>query len=236
MKKVLATLLSIAMVLGLMACGSSGDQIQTLVRGNIDAIYIGKTTDEYLKVVNSTTEQARDEYLDGLNTEAEFFCYYFGIISSTYAETYDDVKEETKAKIVDMYKQIYDKSKYEVKESVKQSDGNYTVQVLIDPIDIMETAVDMLSDGTYEPYENFVAKYDDMDTSEMSDAELDELVSEYNDELANVIVDLIISILPDLGYKDSKSLSVQVQKDDDGFYVINSDDWSKIDDYMIYYP
>ncbi len=238
MKKLIILLLSALMIFGLTACGggSGGDKIQSLVQGNIDAIYLGKASDEYLKMIDSTPEIARQNYIDGLNTEAEFFCYYFGILDYSYGETFDDIKTETKDKIVAMYKQIYDKSKYSTKESVKQSDGSYTVQLTIEPIDIMEQASDLLLSGTYKPYEDFWAKYEDVNVDAMTDEEFVKFYDEYTDEYANVIIDCILSLLPDLGYKDAKTLSVQVQADSDDIYSINDDDWSKIDDYMIYYP
>ncbi|MBO4234816.1 MAG: hypothetical protein J5928_00020 [Firmicutes bacterium] len=237
MKKAIVILLSICMFLGLASCGgNSGDRIQSLVQGNMDAIYLGNASDEYIDIIGSTAETQRQNYIEGLNTEAEFFCYYFGIIDSSYDESYDDIKDETKDKIVAMYKQVYDKSKYSTKESVKQSDGSYTVQVTIEPIDIMEQAIDKLLSGTYQPYEDFWTKYEDINTEAMSDEEFNEFYEKYTDEYANVIIDCILGLLPELGYKDAKTLSVQVQADSDDIYSINDDDWNKIDDYIIYYP
>ena len=237
MKKVIVILLSILMIFGLVACGgSSDDRIQSLVQGNIEAIYLGNASKEYLEIINSTADIQRQNYIAGLNTEAEFFCYYFRVIDSAYNETYDDIKDETKDKIVAMYKQIYDKSKFSTKESVKQSDGSYTVQVTIEPIDIMEQAMDKLISGTYEPYEEFFAKHEDVNVDAMTDDEFIKFYEEYTDEYANIIIDCILGLLPNLGYKDPKTLSVQVQADSDDIFSINDDDWNKIDDYMIYYP
>jgi len=238
MKKIIVLILSITMVIGLAACGGGGskDKMRTLVQGNIDAIYKGKASQEYLDIIDSTPEHEKEAYLAGLETEAEFFCYYFNIVDSSYGETYDDVKEETKARIVDMYKQIYDKSKYETKESVKQSDGSYTVQLTLEPIDIMNQVYEALVNGTYEPYEEFMEKHKDVDTASMSDAEFDEFLEEYNEEYANLLIDCVLSFLPNLGYMDAKTMSIQVQEDSDGYFSINDDDWNKIDDYMIYYP
>ena len=135
-----------------------------------------------------------------------------------------------------MYKQIYEKSKYEAKESVKQSDGSYTVQVSIEPIDIMEKAIETLSSGTYEPYNEFSARYEGVDAEAMSDEEFDAFYEAYIDDYTNTIIDCILSLLPSLGYKETKTISVQIQADDEGIYSINDDDWNKMDDYLIYYP
>ena len=239
MKKTVIIILSILMVFGLAACGSSSapvDKMRTLVSGNLDAIYKGIISDDYLEVIDSTADVQRDNYIEGLNTEAEFFCYYFGILDSAYDESFDDIKEETKNKIVSMYKQIYENSKYEVKESVKQSDGSYTVQVSIDPIDIMEQTYDTLLSGTYAPFEEFDSQYEGVNIDAMSDDEFEVFYADYIDTYANVVIDCVLSLLPSLGYKETKTISVQIQADDEGIYSINDDDWNKMDDYMIYYP
>ncbi|MBQ7245451.1 MAG: hypothetical protein IJS33_00830 [Firmicutes bacterium] len=239
MKKIVIIILSILMVLGLAACGSSStpvDKMRTLVSGNLDAIYKGIISDDYLEVIGSTADVQRDNYIEGLNTEAEFFCYYFDIVDSSYDESFEDLREETRNKIISMYKQIYEKSKYEAKESVKQSDGSYTVQVSIEPIDIMEKAIETLSSGTYEPYNEFSARYEGVDVEAMSDEEFDAFYEAYIDDYTNTIIDCILSLLPSLGYKETKTISVQIQADDEGIYSINDDDWNKMDDYLIYYP
>lgn len=237
MKKTVILILTMAMVIGLAACGSDGtDKMRTLVQGNIDAIYKGKASQEYLNIIGSTPEQEKDAYLSGLETEAEFFCYYFGIVDTSLGESYEDLREETRKKIVDMYKQIYAQSKYETKESVKQSDGSYTVQLTLEPIDIMEQVYYDLVGGTYAPYEEFNEKHADTNIDAMSDEEFEKFLEEYTDEYANVIIDCVLSHMPNLGYRDAKTMSIQIQENSDGFFSINDDDWTKIDDYMIYYP
>ena len=240
MKKLPAIMLALTLALSLTACGGGGnsgtDDITTLVKGNIDAIYLGKVTDEYLTLIDSTKAQALQEYQDGLDVEAEYFCYYTGIVESEYSETYDDVSDANKQRIINLYKQIYDKSKYEVSDAVAQSDGDYTCKVVIYPIDIMEQADDVLNSGTYQPYEDFSAKWATAETDGKSDAELDAMYQEFSNDYADVMIGLVESLLPELGYKEPKSMSIQVQKGDDDVYRINTDDWNNIDNNMIYYP
>lgn len=240
MRKVFALLLVFILVFSLTACGGRGTvsekTIHSLVQGNLDAIYLGKVTDEYLMLVDTTSEKSKKNYLDGLESEAEFFCHYFGIIDSEYDETFDDIDDEVKDIIIDIYKQIYDQSKYVVGEATKQDDGNYVVDVTIAPIDIMDKALDTLISGTYGPYEDFLKKYASVDVDEISDEEVLTMLLDYNTDYQDVIINLITELLPTLGYRNEKTVSVHVEKDEDGFYSINQDDWNKIDDYMIYYP
>ena len=236
MKKAIALIIILALAMSLASCGGAPkDDMHTLVQGNLDAVYKGKASEEYLQIVDSTPEEAKRLYLDGLDTEAEFFCYYFGIVDHNYDETYEDtVTDETKSRIIDMYKQIYEKSKYDIKESVKQNDGNYTVQAIIYPIDIMEKAIDVLY-GEYAPFDELNAKYD-VDTSTLSDEQLSNILDQYVNDYANLVIDCILDLLPNLDYKEPKSISVQVQADEAGIFSINDADFTRIDDYIIYYP
>ena len=143
---------------------------------------------------------------------------------------------------MNLFKRIYDKSKYEVSEAVKNGD-EYTCKVVIYPIDIFEQLLDALTIG-YAPYDDFntkwEAKFSEIAAKDMTDEELtaayESLYVDYNTEYADVIIGLAESLLPQLDYKEGKSISVQVQKGTDGFYRINDDDWKNIDGSMIYYP
>lgn len=235
MKKSLISILILFIAIGLFACGGT-DTMRTLLNGNLDAIYLGKASQEYLDIINSTPEEEEKDYLEGLERESEFFCYYFDIIDSSLGESYETMRDETKTRIIDMYKQIYDKSKYETEKSIKQADGSYIVNLTIEPIDIMEQVYNDLINGTYAPYEEFNEKYKDTNFNAMSDDEFAKFLEEYTDEYANIIIDCVYSHLPNLGYTEAKKIPVRIQRDSDEVYSINQDDWNKIDDYMIYYP
>ena len=77
MKKTLAVLLLIVLTLTLVGCGKSTEEsTKILVQGNIDSIYLGKATSEYLKMVDTTQENVEADYIDGMNKEAEFFWHW----------------------------------------------------------------------------------------------------------------------------------------------------------------
>ena len=235
-KRILAVLLALVMVIGITACGkidiSGGGtkDITLLVRGNLDAVYPGTFDPDYLDLVGTDEASAEADYVAGLESEAEYFCYYFGIIDSTFGEDFSDIPEDLQKELVQLYRDIYSKSRYECKEAVEQEDGNYTVQVLIDPIDVIQTCYDMIVSDSYQPWNEFNTKYNDADLSDPA------VNAEYIREKARMAIDLVNSQLPNLGYQDQKSLSVQVQKDEEGYYSINSDDWTMIDLYMVTYP
>lgn len=231
-KRAFALGLALVMAVGLSACtGSSEKDVTTLVQGNIDEIYLGEFDADYLKMVDSTEEEAQQAYLDGLEVEAEYFANYWGIVDASYGESYEDLDESLQSDIVDLYKEIYSKSKYEIQPAAKQSDGSYTVKVLVDPIDIMEQAVDLYTNDEYEPLNEFWDKYAETDFSVMSDEDYNAYTYEYGE----LVVQLVRDQLPNLGYKEQKSQAIQVEKTDD-IWSINADDWGIFDSYVIYYP
>ena len=228
-KRWCALLLTACMALSLSACGGEED-ITALVQGNINEIYLGKFDEEHLKQTGITQEEAQQAYLDGLEVEAEFFTYYWAIADSTIS--YDQLDEGLRQDIVALYKEIYSHTKFEVRPAVKQSDGSYTVQVLVDPIDVMQRASDLYDSDGYQPLNDFWAKYAQVDLADLSDEEYRALVNGYG----SLVVQLVQDQLEDLGYLEQKSLSMQVQDDGSGTLSINEDDWATFDEYVIFYP
>lgn len=243
-KRVLAVVLALCAMMSLSACGSLGDVVgdvvgglvgedfaTTLVQGNLDAVYLKQFNEDYLETVVDTTEELEQQYLDGILYEAEYFSHYWGIIYSENGETYQDLDESLRASIEELYKEIYSKSKYEVREAARMDENSYAVKVLVDPIDIMEQASDLYHSDEYEPLNTFWTKYAEADLNAMSEEEY----WAYTNEYGQVIVQMVKELLPELGYKEQKSQTIQVELVDD-YWSINGDDFSVLDSYIIYYP
>lgn len=232
-KRIAAAGLAVGMALSLSACkDNTAEQVHSLVQGNIDAIYLGKFDPDYLKQVGSTENEAEESYLDGLEVEAEYFANYWGIVDASYGEYYDDLDEGLKDDIVSMYKEIYSHSKYEVQDAVKQEDGGYTVKVLVDPIDVMEKAYEEVTSGDYAPLDALNEKYSTVDFNTISDEDY----AAYTTEYGQVFVQLVKDQIANLGYLDQESISIQVDKDSEGYYTINDNDWGRFDEMVISYP
>lgn len=209
-KKRVAIIWVLAAVLLLAGCGGGFDA-SGYVRGVLNNIYLGDSA-EYTKMVDITEEEAAEEYEQGIEVEADFFLQYYGI-----GEVSDDVYQQ----IVDMYKTIYQQSKFEVQEAVKNGD-DYNVEVLISPIDVIVNSEEDISAAVDE----FVAAADPADYP-------DDL--SINDALARIVVDVINGNMPELGWQDQKSIIVKVEKDDAGYYGLSSDAISQLDQDMIAY-
>lgn len=231
--KAMAFFLALCAAFSLCACGGiSTEDVTTLVQGNINEIYLGQYDADFLEMVDTTEEEAEQAYLEGLEVEAEYFAYYWGILDSSLGEVYTDLDESLRNDIVELYKEIYRQSKFSVESAAKQDDGSYAVKVLVEPIDIMEQAEALYMNDEYEPLNEFWSKHMETDFSAMTDEEY----LAYTHEYGEVIVGLVRDQLPNLGYMDQKSQSIQVEPNADGILCINEDDWSIFDSYVIYYP
>lgn len=234
-KHTLLFALMLCMLANICACGSVGGfgtkDVSTLVQGNIDHIYLGKYDAEYLKMVDITEEEAEADYLDGLEIEAEYFANYWGIIDSSYGESYSDLDESLQNAIIGLYKEIYSHTQYEIQSVTKLEDGSYSVKVLVDPIDIMVQADEIYMNDEYEPLNEFWTKYAEVDVSAMTDEEYMAFTNEYG----KIIVQMVSDLLPELGYEEQKSQVIQVEVED-GIQSINEDDFGIFDSYVISYP
>ena len=210
MKKRGAIVWVLAAVLLLAGCGGGFDATK-YVRGALNNIYLGDPT-ECMEQVEITEEEAAEEYEQGIEVEADFLLQYYGI---------GEVSDEVYQQIVDMYKTIYQQSKFEVQEAVKNGD-DYNVEVLISPIDVIVNSEEDISAAVDE----FVESADPADYP-------DDL--SINDALAQIVVDTISANIPDLGWQDQISVIVKVEKDDAGYYGLSSDAISQLDQDMIAY-
>jgi len=232
LKRAAALVLALGLVLALSACsgGREAHNIKLLVQGNIDAVYKGIFDADYMKLVGSNQTQEEEDYHTGLEREAEYFANYWGIISASKGEALTDLDDSLVDGIISLYKQIYSQAKYEIQDPVKRSDGSYTVQILIQPIDIMEKADELYEN--YQPLNDFYSRTEEVDWNNLSDEEYLSLTNEYG----RIILDLVNSKLPELGYLEEESLSMQIAKDSDGYFTMNDSDWQRLDLLLLSYP
>ena len=220
-KRIIALVLMLVLAFSLTACGGgvTANDAKMLVQGNLDELYLGKFDADYLKLVDSTEEESQQSYLDGLEVEAEVFAYYFDI---------ENLTDELKAEIVDLYKEIYAQSKYTVGDASKLDESTYAVKVTVSPLDIF-VLVDDVFDDAMQP---FYDKYAAVDTSAMSDAEYDA----YDKEWAETVIALCQSKLPEMGYLEDRSLVIQVTLDEDDYWTMSGDDFYNLDEIIIESP
>ena len=198
----------------LAGCGMSSYDPKAQVQGNLDAQYLNKYSEDYLKAIVNTKEELEQVYEDGLEIEADYFINYFDIII-------DQCPEGTKDRIKELYRDIYAKSKYEVGDAARSGDM-YLVSVTIYPIDIFQKISD-------EDAEAFMDAWQNDDTLvNMTDAELEA-------EWADRVIKMCEARVGSIGYLEPETISVQIVKDDEGYYIISDNDFQRIDELIIQY-
>ncbi len=218
MKKALALALSALMCLGILtSCGNSfsaGD----LVQGNLDLIYLNKYTDDYLDKVSLTKEEADAQYEQGIDVEVDFFCDYFSIVE-------ESCDESIRQQIVDLYHELYKNAKYEI-GGVSKNGDTYLVELTVYPIDVIQKVMTEDADAFAESWQQRIesGEFDGMANGD----------SAVETAWAQAIIDMVNARVATVGYGEPKTISVQVVNGSDG-YIINSDDFGRIDALMIDY-
>lgn len=209
-------LTALAMVLMLLP-GCSSFSAAELVKNNLDLIYLNQYSDEYLKRVNLDKAQAEQQYQDGLSVEADVFAELFNI-------DLDSCDDAIKEQILELYRQIYSHSKYEVGTESRNGDV-YLVPLTVYPIDIFAKVIE-------EDVEDFGSTMQSREEAgefaEMTDEEFETV-------WAQAVIDMVASHLDSIDYLDGQTISVQVTQDDEGAYSIDSSDFQRIDSLVIAY-
>lgn len=233
--------LSAALALGLTSCalgdvmnmgGVSAKDVTAHVQGMMDAAYLGQANEDYIKVTEGVTEQTCKEDFQA-NLDAEFeqnFAYWFEIdLDYTTKEVQDQIK--------DMIAEVYSHAKYEVKEATKNSEGNFMVEVIVEPVDTFAQV--------WEYYvEDFSASWNDacdaaiaaLDLENMTDGELDAFQAEWENKWSQGILDLCNRVLPDTGHLPAQSIVLQVKYNEDSeLYELVGTDWQNLDSIILAY-
>ena len=215
--------LILALGMSLTACGGksglSKDEAMTYVTGIIEENYLGTASDEFKKLVDIDDDDVASTYEGSMDAEVEYFIYNYAIEYPT-----DEQQEEIK----ELYKEIYSHLKFEVVSAAEQDDGSFSVKVTIYPIDIAHLAEEELETALEPWYEKYPTEVqENMSEEEKMTADA---------EWARIIVDAFQSKLPEIGNLDAQSTTVQLEKDEDGYYSITDEDFYRMDAMVIDYP
>lgn len=223
LRRLLACTLAALMLLSLTACSGLTDALveesaTILVQGNLDVLYLGKVTDEYLESTVSTKEECLQLYEEGLGMEADFFASYFGIEYFT-----DDLRN----KVIDLYRDIYSHSNFTVGAASCVDDTTTVVMLEVQPIDLFV----QLTDQAETLLADFYAKYTEDVVNAMSAAEY----VAYDAEWAETLIAACRLLLPNVSYEETETIPVQVVLQDEVWSIAN-DSMSEIDTVIIAYP
>lgn len=236
-KRIFSIIVTVLIVGNLSACGltdfdrkvidavkstgdsSMEDNFVTLVQGNLEELYLGVYDEKYIELVNTTEAECVENYEDGIESEAEYFAYYYDI---------EYLTDELKSEIKDMYRKIYSYSNFNVGAASKLDDRTYAVKIEIYPINIFELVEEQFDEKIQEFYD----KYEGVDVDAMTEEEY----MLYDYAWAKCILDMCYSVMPEISYDDVQTLAVQIIKGDDDIWRIADNDMAAIDNLIIAYP
>mgnify|MGYP001023894808 CR=1 FL=1 len=168
---------------------------------------------DFLELIDITENEAEETYLSSLETEADFFASAFLI---------DDLTDELKAEVVDMYKQVYAKAKYTVDTATEVDDSTFGVKVTVEPLDVFDRVAEALWGDT--PDARAEALY-----SQDVDSMTDEEYAAYDAEWCRLVIDLTLEKLPEAEYLEAQSKVVQITLGDDNYWSLDEQDFSDLD-------
>ena len=223
MKRFAALALALGLTLTLGACKKSGlstFDAKAYVEGLLKETYLGEFDEGYMTLVGITEEEAQATYENSLDVESNNFYYFYDI---------EYPAEEFHEKMMDLYKRIYAHAKFEVVSAAEQDDGSFSVKLSIEPINIVQLAEARFEDTMQPFYDKYPA-----DVQQAMDVG-DEKYVAMDQEYAQMILDLYESVMPEIGNEEAQSLSVQIEKGEDGYYSLTDDDFNRIDSLIINY-
>ncbi|MCL2036692.1 MAG: hypothetical protein FWG83_04810 [Oscillospiraceae bacterium] len=218
--KWLAVALSVCiMAVTFTGCFESFDASK-FVKGNIDSVYLGQFDKDFVKTIKESEAEIRQMYENGLETEADFFFLLFEI-----AEEYID--PAMKKEVIEMYREIYKKAKYEVGESTK-SGTTYSVSVTVHPIDVMQRVLEKVEEDWVE---DFFSRIENDEFEEMSTEEIETI-------WARGVIDIAKNEAKIIGYLEPQTITIRVATTGSGnnkVQSINDSDFEKLDELIISY-
>ena len=217
MKKI--TLMVICAIGLLLMSGCSGAfEPSGFVKGNLDVVYLGQISDEFLEMQGdgSTKESLAAFYEEGMETVAGYYAEYFQI---------ETVTDETKAKLMAVCKELYGRAKYSVGENTADGDG-YIVPVTIEPVDCLKKVMDEDIDAYLEDFE---ARMDSGEFDDMTD-------EEYEDAWAAGIIELLQKRIDSAGYEAAVTVEVKLVMNDEELYTISDESMTEIDTHIVALP
>lgn len=202
-------------------------KVETLVQGTLDAAYKGEAAEEYLELTGTTSDAIKKAFDESLKSDALFFCKYIGAFEEPTEDLFNALPKDTQDKVVNLYRNIYLKTEYEAKDPEKEEDGSYSIELTLKPLDVFQRAIDIMNAGEYEPYNDFVRKYN---TGEISE-------EDFSYRLINVMVALLENALEEAQSKEPKVFILKVtQETEDSDFALEQNTLNDIKDSMIVYP
>ena len=228
MKKISLKIILLISILTVLITGCQqedlGESITTLVKGRMDAVYTGEASEEYMNLTGTTLIDIEENHKALLRKEAIRFCNFTGILEGGDESAYMALSEETRSSLEDMCSRVYDKVSYEVRDPEKESDGSYSVEVTVTPVDVFSQIAARLETGDFKPYADFEKKYNTEATPQDT----------FSEDLAAILIQLVDEVITTASAPPSKGFVLDITNDE-GNLSISPEAWDSIDKSLIIY-
>lgn len=224
--KWLSLILALGLCLGLAACGGeepggrnfTTHDVEVYIDGLLKENYLGQADPEYLELVGIHEDDVERVYESTLEMDVDYFFQLYDI---------DHPTEELREEVQELYREIYTHIKYEIVSAAQQEDGSFSVKVDMYPIDIVQTVSEAFDTALADFYEEYPAERINV----MGDREFEAMDREW----ARLIVDLYQDSLEEIGNMTVRSVSVLVEENDEGRYVLKTEDFTRLSELVIDY-
>lgn len=215
----------LALAVSLSACGFGGvtaDDAVTYVQGELDSAYRGQYNEDYLKLMDLTAEEASETHSQNVSAEALYLLSYLGVYDT------ESMPEDVITYAENLIEQIYAKSNYTVNSATLMKNGDYTVDITVYPIDIIQQLAEL--DETAYVWDMVTADYTAEQLAAMSDEEYNALDAQY----AAAMLTLLEGLIPNLGYETEQSVVLKLELNDNVYTAVDTD-FANLDLMMIDY-
>lgn len=208
--RISAALLLIGVVVLLGGCTSFDASAYT--QAVLDVSYKNET-EKYIELTGASEEEAEAVFQENLDSTMEEF---------KTMELSEELEKNYRSLFEDIIKQV----KYTVSEAVKTEEGNYTVDVTVEPITLFE--------DTYEEFQMKAEAYaSDITNAVMSGEEMPS-----DEEMQADVYQLYYEILntgamSGMKYGEPEVVTIHINKKDDGTYEIAGEDIRALDEKLI---
>lgn len=207
MKRVLIVGLVVAVMMTFAGCKKKEFDAAGYVKATLDMTMKGETED-YIKFVGCSKEEALKDYEDTLDEAVEQFGE-FGVN--------EEALEEFRQFSIDLYKAV----KYEVKEAQKEKDGSYMVKVETEKMNVFAGAMEKFEEAAESYVEEIVAA-----ALEGGEQLTDEKMAQ---DLYGKVIALFKESLASATYQEPTTVEVKVSQDDDGVWEIPDKDFEVLE-------
>lgn len=225
MKRGLALALAAGLVMALAACGggvSRGDAT-VYVQGRLDAQYKGEYSEKYIEMVEDMTQADAEEMNQkNLEIEADYLL--------SFIDAYEPDEAAT-AKAQSLLKQIYAQSKYTVGEADKLQSGDFAVEVIVSPVEL----ISLLENEAYSTTWDDTLTEAGIATQEELDAFSEEEYVQLDNKYVMKVLQQLEDLMPQLTYGDDQVIMLQLKLDEDGYYSLVDSGVQKLDETVIDY-